>query len=96
MPHQCRQLKAKRLPSASRHQDKQILSGKCILDDFFLQRPELFVAKMFLQGTEQFHDFLNKTLRAFRPAGSFTGQRVYSQRSLVGNKISGGGTRVAA
>jgi len=68
MPHQCRQLKAKRLPSASRHQDKQILSGECILDDFFLQRPELFVAKMFLQGTEQFHDFLSKTLRAFRPA----------------------------
>jgi len=23
---------------------------------------------MFLQGTEQFHDFLSKTLRAFRPA----------------------------
>src|SRR6516165_3503069 len=68
IPHQCRQLKAKRLPSASRHQDKQILSGECILDDFFLQRPELFVAKMFLQGTEQFHDFLSKTLRAFRPA----------------------------
>ena len=68
MPHQCRQLKAKRLPSASRHQDKQILSGECIQDDFFLQRPELFVAKMFLQGTEQFHDFLNKTLRAFSPS----------------------------
>src|SRR6516165_10823695 len=83
MPHQCRQLKAKRLPSASRHQDKQMLPGECILDYFFLQRPELFVAKMFLQRTEQFHNFLSKTLRAFRPAnfvpqgGEVLGSRIY-------------------
>ena len=56
--HQCRQLKAKRLPSASRHQDKQILSGECVLDNFPLQRPELVVAETFFECAEQFHGLM--------------------------------------
>src|SRR3954462_14011357 len=68
MAYQCWQLKAKGLPSAGRHQHKRISAGECIFNDLPLQRPELVVAEISLQSTEQFHDFLLQRYAVFRPA----------------------------
>ena len=72
--HQRRQLEAQRLAATGGQNRKHVLSGQCVADDLFLQRPETFVSEVLLEDRKQLRLIVGRGI-AFTHAEFLTAAR---------------------